>query len=70
MEAEWTCRSDLPQYSLTRSVKTRSSLIFMAVEERQHAVVEEIGGRDRRLAIVQLREADLGEIAGRKRYPL
>ena len=35
-------------------------LDFMAVEERQHPVVEEIGRRDRRLTIVQLSEANLG----------
>jgi hypothetical protein len=35
-------------------------LDLMAVEEPQDAVIEEIGRRDRRLAIVQLGEADLG----------
>ena len=40
--------------------KHSQQLDFMAVEERQHPVVEEIGCRDRRLTIVQLGEADLG----------
>ncbi len=35
-------------------------LDLVAVEERQHAIVEEIGGRDRRLAIVELGKAHLG----------
>ena len=34
-------------------------LDVMAIEERDHAVVEEIGGGDRRLAIVELGEGDL-----------
>jgi len=31
----------------------------MLLEERQHTVVEQIGGRDRRLAIVELGKGDL-----------
>jgi len=32
----------------------------MLVEERQHTVIEQIGGRDRCLAIVELGKGDLG----------
>jgi hypothetical protein len=32
----------------------------MLVEERQHTVIEKIGGRDRCLAIVELGKGDLG----------
>ncbi len=35
-------------------------LDVMAVEERDHAVVEQIGRRNRRLAIIKLGEGDLG----------
>ena len=35
-------------------------LDVMAIEERDHAVVEQIGGGDWRLAIIELGEGDLG----------
>jgi hypothetical protein len=35
----------------------------MLLEERQHTIVEQIGGRDRRLAIIELGEGDLGVVS-------
>ena len=35
-------------------------LDLVAVEEREHAIVQKIGRRDRRLAIIELGEGDLG----------
>jgi hypothetical protein len=35
-------------------------LDIVLLEERQHTVIEQIGGRDRRLAIVEFGEGDLG----------
>jgi hypothetical protein len=38
-------------------------LNIMLLEERQHTIVEQIGGRDRRLAIIELGEGDLGVVS-------
>src|SRR5215472_11646937 len=47
--SSYSCRSEHAQ-----------ELDIMLLEERQHTVVEQIGGRDRRLTIVELGEGDLG----------
>src|SRR5215813_14880700 len=47
--SSYSCRSQHAQ-----------ELDIMLLEERQHTVIEQIGGRDRRLAIVELGESDLG----------
>jgi hypothetical protein len=35
-------------------------LNVMAIEQRDHPVIEKIGGRDRRLAVIELGASDLG----------
>jgi hypothetical protein len=56
--SSYSCRSGLPQSSLPRCQHAQE-LDIMLLEERQHTVVEQIGGRDRRLAIVELGKGDL-----------
>jgi hypothetical protein len=52
-------RSWVPRYSVSRSVRTRRGGAVLRVKGQDPAV-SEIGGHDRRLAIMELGEAGLG----------
>src|SRR5246127_1000584 len=58
--SSYSCRSGLPQYSLPRSVSTRSSLTSCSSKNGSTRSLSMIRRCDRRLAIIQLGEANLG----------
>src|SRR6266487_7160155 len=58
--SSYSCRSGLPQNSLPRSVSTRSSLALCSSKNGSTPVVQQVGRGDRRLAVIQLAESDLG----------